>query len=140
MVAGNSMLYRLLSLFLYLRWSIVDPARREVRVVTRWFWLFRTTRRIRFADVKEITTACPVLSQGNRSFMYDSTESVEYEVYLTARDGMTFRLASFVGSGGSGYYSRFDQWINERVNKWLPPAYQSYYAYYDRVAFLIGSG
>ncbi len=130
LVAGNSMLARLLTLFLYMRWSIIDRTRLEVRIVTRWFWLFRSTNRLRFTDVKELTTGCSRLWFDDQDFC-GTEQTLQYEVSLTTRDGKICRLASFVGTTDDSPLPT-DRWLD------FLQIHRNYYAYYDRAVWLMG--
>jgi len=101
---------RLLTLGMMFRRVVIDPQRDKLLIESRWLWLIRRRRVIRFARVQAITYGYEDLSpDGFFSLAHDSYDS--FTVGLRLMDDSEVRLFTFHGDGTFVNTSTWPDWL-----------------------------
>ena len=110
LIARTAWCLRILFFGTFYREVTVEPHKKTVTVVSRYFWLFRRRRRIRFPAIQAVTYGYSDLSQG--SVTSASRDSVDwFTVGLRFIDDSEMHLFSFLGDGTFVNESNFPDWM-----------------------------
>ena len=134
LIATNSWLARVLTLFCFLRKIVIDPERRVVQIKNRWLLLFAQTLEIPFSEISELTTDTSEFMTGVGTMTHSYLMC--YSVILKARDqSAPVVLATFWGTRTELSWSF--TWRDASPFPDLLPVHKAYYAFYDYVTRLL---
>ena len=99
-----------LTLGLCLRRVVVDPQQQELTIVGRYFWFFRTRRRVRFREIEAVTYGYQDWAMGAcLDWAHDSLDL--YSVGLRLYDGDDLGLFHFFGDGAFIHDGTWPDWM-----------------------------
>ena len=100
---------RLLSLGSYFKRVVVDPSAKTVVITSRYFWIFRRVKIIRFSDIHAVTYGYGDMSPDQYlSFGHDSVDKFNVGLRLAKRDEI--HLFTFLGEGTFENNGPFPDW------------------------------
>ena len=103
LTSGTPWLYRLLTLFLYVRQVVIDSRSQRVSLKTRYLWFFKSERILAFDRIKRRDYSCEVTrsrtKNEHRSSRFPSSttryrESTVFTIALVLKPGPTRRIES----------------------------------------------
>ena len=110
-VATTALRVRILLLGLLIRKIVIDPTEKTIQISSRYVWLFRRQRTIRFSDVQAVTYGYEDLMSYESYFSYGHDSFDWFTVGLRLKDKSETRLFNFIGEGTFNNEGPLPDWL-----------------------------
>ena len=110
-VATSAWRVRILSLGAIQRQVVIEPASQMITVRSRYLWLIRKQRTIRFSDVQAVTYGYEDLMSHQSFFSYSHDSFDWFSVGLRLADDSEIGLFNFIGEGTFSNNGPLPDWL-----------------------------